>query len=167
MMQIGSFVVQYKQLMSRKLSVISSQNSKVRSGRLISPLHRVQSSVCLTFLVTHQLLAHHASLALLHSFSFVGKFIDVLHMRGCCCWKIKRSTQVRILLTRHQRHVSLTSKYVLYQIQGGRQEFEIGVAYNLGQKCLNQDIFGIEGQMFMFRWPEVQMTRSSNDQESK
>ena len=156
-------VLQYKQLMSRKLSVISSQNSKVRSGRLISPLHRVQSSVCLTFLVTHQLLAHHASLALLHSFSFVGKFIDVHHMRGCCCWKIKRSTQVRILLTHSTLETCLSDQQVctilgredvrnLKLVQPTTQGKNVSIRTFLGQKA---------------RWPDVQIARSPDDLNSK
>ena len=42
------------------------------------------------------------------------------------------------------------------QYQGGRQKFEIDVAYNLGQKGINHDIFGIEGQMAIS--PDGQMS---------
>ena len=154
-------VLQYKQLMSRKLSVISSQNSKVRSGRLISPLHRVQSSVCLTFLVTHQLLAHHASLALLHSFSFVGKFIDVLHMRGCCCWKIKRSTQVRILLTHSTLETCLSDQQVCTIL--GREDVR---NLKLLQPTQPRAKMSQSGH-FWDRRPEIWMARSPDGLKSK
>ena len=43
------------------------------------------------------------------------------------------------------------------RVQGGRQEFEIGVAYNkVGQTYPKKDIFGTSGQKL--GWPEDQMT---------
>ena len=48
-------------------------------------------------------------------------------------------------------------------VQGGRQEFEIGVAYNkVGQKYPNKDIFEASGQKA--RWPDDRMTGWSDDQ---
>ena len=43
------------------------------------------------------------------------------------------------------------------------REFEIGVAYKVGLKCPNQDIFGTLGRP-KSRWPEIQMARSSDSQ---
>ena len=45
------------------------------------------------------------------------------------------------------------------RVQGGRQEFEIGVAYNkVGQKYPNKDIFEAQRQMdWMVGWSDDRM----------